>query len=552
MNNSNEMQQNLYKILRMNIILAKSSGEIVSEDTLQSFDDAAKKIDEIDNIKYDEDIKDLYYATTTLEEEKKRLEKLVSIIDKRIEERKNLIVDYKETTNRPLEALGYIKDEDKIDEYKERLANINTYLSNKDNIIKIEEELRELHTKVEECYNSKQKDEANNFELEDDLLLNFKNIISSSTYSDILSAVDIDFELEKLKPDVINAKKTLNTFETAFNNLKKASISLDSEAEYSSYVEDAKKSYYFVKEKEFLYDIYKIIIDSKNIYSELYNKRDNLDKVLGERLNLRLEIGIFEEDMLNDLYALIDKQNKSILRQKENIDNIASIEDKIKFKELKLNELKEDNKKVEILSLLQEFGIIDTYKSDVTLDLPKVVEEEPKEEIKEEKIEEKEEILLPNMVVDVKDAYENLNLSFARSKADTVMRRVGRSLGYAPEVKKESLVTFDFDKPKEEKQEEVKVEEIKPVESVENTQVVTEENNTNNDNNLNNITFPNIEESGNAVADDNTIDKDFWSVDSDKIFPALEKDEDYKVEQEQPGMRLDFPLDFGGSDENRG
>lgn len=565
MNNS-DMQRNLYRILRMNIILAKSNGELVPEDTLQSFDEAARKIDDEDNLKYEENIKKLYYNTVTLEEEKTRLEKLIDNIDKRLEERKKLLTDYKETTNRDLEVLGYIKDEEQINDYKERLANINRYLSNKENILQTEEELALLHSELDTCYNNKKEDEKNNFSLEDDLLLTFKKIVTGSDYTDVLNATDIDFELEKIKSSVEEAKKTLNTFESAFNNLKKSGIALDSELEYSSYVDEARKAYYQIKEKEILCKIYKNIIESKNIYVELSEKRKHLDSILEERLNLREELGITDADLLSNLYTLIDKQNKDILKQKENIDRIGEIEEIIKYREGRLNELKEDNQKVEILSLLQEFGIIDVYEPQEIADV-----EEEKIEIEEEKEKEQKEIVtVPNMIVEIKDPYDQLNLSFARSKADTVMRRVGKSLGYAQETKKDTLVTFDFNNAEKDSNSNVTNSDI----NLDNNTNITDNDNYQNDvnnaslvsmaneninpvnvdmkesvsnNEMENIMPQNIEE--NEV---NQIDNDFWSV-NDDMFPTLGIDvnKDYVVDEVNNGFKLANPTDFGGNNENR-
>lgn len=564
MNNS-DMQRNLYRILRMNIILAKSNGELIPEDTLQSFDEAARKIDDEDNLKYEESIKKLYYNTFTLEEEKTRLEKLIDNIDKRIEERKKLLTDYKETTSRDLEVLGYIKDEEQINDYKERLININRYLSNKENILQTEEELSLLHKELDTCYDNKNEDEKNNFSLEDDLLLTFKKIITSSDYADILNAVDTDFELEKIKASVEEAKKTLNTFESAFNNLKKSGIAFDSELEYSSYVDEAKKAYYQIKEKEFLCKIYKNMIESKNIYVELSEKRKKLDAILEERSNLREELEIKNNDLLSNLYTLIDKQNKVILKQKETIDRIGEIEEIIKYRESRLNELKEDNQKVEILSLLQEFGIIDVYEPQEISD---VKEEKIDIEEKEEKPKQEEIVTMPNMIIEIKDPYDQLNLSFARSKADTVMRRVGKSLGYAQETKKDNIVTFDFDNIDKESNANVNNNDIS---SVDNTNIVNNDNYPNDVNNpsivsisnetvnpinveaeenvfnnkAENDIFPNTEEN-----DISQIDNDFWSV-NDDVFPQIDINKDYVVDEANNGFKLTNPINFGGNNENR-
>ncbi len=555
MNNS-EMQRNLYRILRMNIILAKTNGEIVTEDTLQSFDEVAKKIDEESNVGFENDIKDLYYTTTTLEEEKDRLEKLISFIDKRLEERNTLLSDYKETTNRELEALSYIKDEDKINDYKERLSNIKNYLANKNSILKIEDELKLLHNELDICYNNKQLDENSNYELEENLLNAFKKIVSNSEYKDVLKAVDVNFELEKLKDSIEEAQKTLNTFDSAFNNLKKAGIGYDSELEYSSYVDEARKTFYEVKEKEFLYRIFKVINESKNIYTDLSEKRDSLDKILEERLHLRVELGIVDEDILNDLYTIIDKQKKEILKQKENIDRISEIEDIIKYRQNQLEEFREDNQKVEILSLLQEFGVIDVYENKEEVEVEQNQEIEPEEDVKQE------EVTIPNMVVEVKDPYDYLNLSFARSKADTVMRRVGRSLGYVQEPKKDSIVSFDFDKTKNEENADNNVVDNTTnvnTDVVDNSDINTNVNTDSNNSSIKDNSYDILTSLNNYKNNESTIDKeevnknidnDFWSV-NDDIFPNMNANEEYKVDSSNSAFKLNSPLEFGGSDENR-
>ena len=583
---NSDMLNNLYKILRMNIILAKSNGEFVSEDTLQSFDDTAKKVDMASNEEYEKEIEKFYYATKSLDEEVERLDKLISLIDNRINERNSLTNDYYETVGHELSPLEYIKDEDKVGEYQKRYDDIKTYLSNKENISRIEIELDDLHKRLDESYENKKIDEKNNVVLESDLLSSFKSCLKNTEYFDVVDAVDIDFELEKIRPSVEEQLRTLNTFENAYNNLIRSGIGRKEEEEYGNYVTQAKKVYYGLKEKEFLYRIYKVILDSKSIYSELFNKRDELDNILDERLKLREKLLLYNDDILSPLYSVIDKQNKVIVKEKNVIDDIYEIEDSIKFKETRLEELKEDNRRVEILSLLQEFGIIDTYSVDIAND--NQIEETKEEEdvYKEDNVtEDDNDVTIPNMVIEVKDAYPELNLGFARSKADTVMRRVGKSLGYSPEHKTESIVSFDFNKDNENKEEVKKEGKVKPITNslsslnldnlnlnlkldnrTNNTGDVDSDNigivnNTVNSNDINSI-FPvtennNVAESNNVEnANSNdldaNVDKDFWSADEDKtIFPSASKDEEIKEESDDSEIKLASPLNIlGGQDEN--
>ena len=580
---NSDMLNNLYKILRMNIILANSDGEIVSEDTLQNFDDTAKKIDESSINEFERKINDFYYPTKSLDEEAERLENLIGLIDRRIDERKSLMLDYHEVTGKNLEPLGYIKDEDKVEDYRNRLNNIKSYLSNKENIAKIEEELIELGKNLDKNFEDKKADEENNTSLENDLLSAFKDAVSNTDYFKVTNVVDVNLELEKLNPLVKEQLKTLSTFDNAYNNLLRAGISRENETEYAGYVREAKKSYYEIKEKEYLYRIFKIILDSKKSFGELYSKRNELDELLEERLKLRIDMSILDDDILSSLYDVIDKQNQIIAKQKNVIDNIAEIEDTIKFKKMRLNELIEDNKRVEILSLLQEFGIIDTYKDNLNLDNKETEENTVDNNI--DNSNDNIEVSVPNMVVDVKDAYANLNIVFARSKADTVMRRVGKSLGYNPEPKKENIVSFDFNNQevKDNVEDVIIKDEIKeepPVVNnslsslnlddlnlnlkLDNKESIDEKINDYSESMVNPI-FPdlpmNVNDSNssndadpvaNNINQNLNVDKDFWSADEDKkIFPSSLTDKEITINKDESGFKLGNPINIGGYDENR-
>ena len=178
-------------------------------------------------------------------------------------------------------------------------------------------------------------------------------------------------------------------------------------------------------------EIYKVLSESKNLYSELSIKRANLNQILEQRSKLRSIIGIFENDILSKLYDMIDEQQKVIKSEKENLDNIEKTTDKIKFKTTKLDNLKEENTSVEILAILKEYGVIETYDTDI------IEEEMAMPELSEESVVGPQEVD-PNMIVKVEDLPITMNIAFAKSKATTVMKRVGRTLGFIskPEVPK--------------------------------------------------------------------------------------------------------------------
>ena len=440
------MQQRLYDILKMNIKLARANNELstITPETYKSFEEATRNIDEYNQQEYEKELSQLFNTTITLIEEKDRLEKLVELISKRIEERNKLLSEYEEITSKTLGGLSSSSEELELDTYKQRLANIKEYLENKKNIENIELELEHLNKELADSQEQKLKDEEKNYDLEDAIFIKFKNILlGSEENADIIDAIDVDFEIEKLAPKIDENRKTLDIFEKAFCNLAKSGISDEKEVEYSTYVSDAKEAYYQLKEKEILLKLYKLICNTENEYSKLYNKREEIEKLLSYRMDLRRELNITKADLLVDFYKIIDEQESQIRLEKINIERISKTIDKIEFKEKKLESYKEANQKSGILAILQEYGIIETHddvqETDAIIEpVVEEVKEEPPQvsfgdfrpiEVEESKSSEEEVIYVPNAIKNVQDVPENINVSFVRNKANTVMRRVGKALG---------------------------------------------------------------------------------------------------------------------------
>ena len=440
------MQQRLYDILKMNIKLARANNELstITPETYKSFEEATRNIDEYNQQEYEKELSKLFNTTITLIEEKDRLEKLVELISKRIEERNKLLSEYEEITSKTLGGLSSSSEELELDTYKQRLANIKEYLENKKNIENIELELEHLNKELADSQEQKLKDEEKNYDLEDAIFIKFKNILlGSEENADIIDAIDVDFEIEKLAPKIDENRKTLDIFEKAFCNLAKSGISDEKEVEYSTYVSDAKEAYYQLKEKEILLKLYKLICNTENEYSKLYNKREEIEKLLSYRMDLRRELNITKADLLVDFYKIIDEQESQIRLEKINIERISKTIDKIEFKEKKLESYKEANQKSGIIAILQEYGIIETHddaqETDAIIEpVVEEVKEDPPQvsfgdfrpiEVEESKSSEEEVIYVPNAIKNVQDVPENINVSFVRNKANTVMRRVGKALG---------------------------------------------------------------------------------------------------------------------------
>lgn len=460
-----KVKLDLYKILRMSVLLSQDE---VDELTLSKFKDASINLDKMYTEDYEEKLESMFYSTSTLEEEVERLRKLVDFVKDRIEQRKSLQSDYKNVTGNELNDLEYIEKASELDLYEKRLNLIKSYLDNSKTIEVNKKELTYLESELANEFDRKKSNEEKNVNLEDKLYTDYINILYEMDLQSLTKVEDIDEELNKIAKEISEAKDQKDTFVTAFDNLKASGISGDLELEYASYVENSKRNYYYVKEKEILLELYELIEKKEKEYSNLFTKRTNVKTLLKERLTLRKEMNIKEKDLLLPIYDLVEEQSHEIEEEKSNTDNINVLTERIKLKENRLEELNKEVKKPEVLSLLKEFHLIDTYDhDDETLnkdylfgdekeeqpeelkDLVKedILETEPEAEEntsdslfkdlmdevndKGEEVEEtepQEETYLPNQIKS-SEMIMSMNFGLSRLKSISVMKRVADMLG---------------------------------------------------------------------------------------------------------------------------
>lgn len=460
-----KVKLDLYKILRMSVLLSQDE---VDELTLSKFKDASINLDKMYTEDYEEKLESMFYSTSTLEEEVERLRKLVDFVKDRIEQRKSLQSDYKNVTGNELNDLEYIEKSSELDLYEKRLNLIKSYLDNSKTIEVNKKELTYLESELANEFDKKKSNEEKNVNLEDKLYTDYINTLYEMDLQSLTKVEDIDEELNKIAKEMNEAKDQKDTFVTAFDNLKASGISGDLELEYASYVENSKRNYYYVKEKEILLELYELIEKKEKEYSNLFTKRTNVKTLLKERLTLRKEMNIKEKDLLLPIYDLVEEQSHEIEEEKSNTDNINVLTERIKLKENRLEELNKEVKKPEVLSLLKEFHLIDTYDhDDETLnkdylfgdekeeqpeelkDLVKedILETEPEAEEntsdslfkdlmdevndKGEEVEEtepQEETYLPNQIKS-SEMIMSMNFGLSRLKSISVMKRVADMLG---------------------------------------------------------------------------------------------------------------------------
>lgn len=359
---NNKIKENKYKILRMSLLLGSDDNR---EETLNNFEDAAYEIDAMNDEIYLKDLEKKFYDTSTLEEEEKKLASLVDYIGGRVEQRISLLSDFSNVTGFDLKSLPPIKYYDKLDDYKERLSYIREYLENTDRLNTLNKEVTDANIKLEKAYKNKAISEEYNQRNEEVLLNKFETIFKSLDYFKNVTEENLEEELTKILSSVEESKKSLDIFTKSFTTLTNSGISKEEEDEYHSYVVNAQQVYYSNKEKEYILELYKYLLKKEDEYSAILLKRDNINNLLYERLNIRETLGISDNDCLLSLYDMLERQYEDINRQKDNMEMIDSLNEYIESKKTEINELETDNQKVEILAILREYGIIETYSEPV-------------------------------------------------------------------------------------------------------------------------------------------------------------------------------------------
>lgn len=441
----NDILEKKYKILRTSLILGNSKNR---DDLLLQFEDTARRVDDIYNNRYLQILASKKYPTKNLNEEEDRLRDLIDFIKKRVYDRKCFLDDYKEITLYNLDGLKDISDEDELSLYENRLSIIDEYLSNVDKIDDINKRISECKDELDEKYKVNAENQALDVKYEDTLLDEFNKIILDDEYYSKLSYTDIDKELEDLDISSKDKKATLDTFIASYDALENSGIGEDEKNEYKSYVRDAKVDYYNDVEKIYILKLYKMVLDKKTEYKDIFSKRENITNLLNERLVLRNDLDIDSFDVLSGFYDIVCDQFGVVKAQKYTIESIDNLILTLDGYENDLKELTMRNSDKEILDVVSDY-IFDIDKK------PTIEVEDTEEDVVEEEVPKVEDIKhLDNEVVAVEDAVD-FDTDAVSMQAIDVMKRVVEAL----DIDKDNIITVENDKDDIFLDEEPKVEE---------------------------------------------------------------------------------------------
>lgn len=328
---------------------------------LDSYMEVARSVNDKRYTAYVEGLDDFYYKTYNLEDEKVRLNALIKYINGYRDAFSKFNNEYKEITGLDLEDKEQYND---LSIYENRLDNIKEYLSNCNRIKSLEEEVKNYERDLDRFTEEALNNDRVNRELEEKLLEFFMSFIHNNSFCEALDYSDIGFELEKVRDEIGHKRDELDNFYMAYESLLNQNLPDSKINEYKSYVKEARMDYYTSREKEYVYELYELISSIETEYSDVVSKRERISRIFDDRLLLRGQLEIIDEDSFMDIEKFCNNQYSVIKAEKRVNDNISDTERKIESAKEEIRGLRDKNETVDILSILNEFGIIDTYNSD--------------------------------------------------------------------------------------------------------------------------------------------------------------------------------------------
>lgn len=424
--------ENLTRIFETRIKLDKEKSIETPPDVLINYEKYIKKIDAIYNDRFEREIKPLITPEVTIEKEEERLKKLISLLKDRLNKREELENRFYLTTGRYISSLQLVVSESELEDKQNRLDRITRYLDTRNEINNVTSSLEDLKQKLKEEVAMQDEYTKKNKIMEEELYASFLDVISDDDYLSKINKDDIDGELALVIDKAKENKETLDVTKESVNSL----LTGGTDDDYTSYIEDAERMYFTWENRELLLRIYAIVVAGEDNYNGLFDKRDKINKLLRKRRSIRDSLSIEIPDNISSFENLLKEELEVLKNEKEVIENVSNYTNRISFKEERLEELEKLNNDIEILTILREYGLIDTYDNKEELSNIPLEEEEPLEIEAPTKEEEDDEVIAreinPYRILEVVDYPKTLNLGLAKLKGESVREKVNKKLNPPP------------------------------------------------------------------------------------------------------------------------
>ena len=446
--NSIKSFENLCKIFEMRIKLDKERNIKTPSDVIDNYEKYAKKIDSIYNKEFEKEIRNLISPEVTLEKEETRLKRLIKLLEERLDKRRELEEHFYNSTGKYIDGFQLVVSEDELEEKKTRLDTITKYLTTKSEIDELTTSISKLKNSLIELEKEKEEYTEKNKVMEDNIYSSLMTSIKNDEYFTKINEDNYNIELSTVEDKVRENEETL---EVTLDSVKSL-MNSGTDDDYTSYIEDAEKNYYIWKNREIILKIYELVIAYEEDFDRIMAKRNKLEDLIEENNHLKNKLHIEDNNELLDFENLLLEQKDTLNSEKEVLENIVNYTSRIKFKEERLEELEEINNSYEILTILREYGIIDTYDTEEEAEeIPEEVSEEipeedaPKEEVLEDIV---NDTIDPYRIKEVIDYPKTLNIGLAKLKGESVRETVNRKLNPKPKINLFDELTKDM-KPEE-------------------------------------------------------------------------------------------------------
>lgn len=446
--NSIKSFENLCKIFEMRIKLDKERNIKTPSDVIDNYEKYAKKIDSIYNKEFEKEIRNLISPEVTLEKEEIRLKRLIKLLEERLDKRRELEEHFYNSTGKYIDGFQLVVSEDELEEKKTRLDTITKYLTTKSEIDELTTSISKLKNSLIELEKEKEEYTEKNKVMEDNIYSSLMTSIKNDEYFTKINEDNYNIELSTVEDKVRENEETL---EVTLDSVKSL-MNSGTDDDYTSYIEDAEKNYYIWKNREIILRIYELVIAYEEDFDRIIAKRNKLEDLIEENNHLKNKLHIEDNNELLDFENLLLEQKDTLNSEKEVLENIVNYTSRIKFKEERLEELEEINNSYEILTILREYGIIDTYDTEEEAEeIPEEVSEEipeedaPKEEVLEDIV---NDTIDPYRIKEVIDYPKTLNIGLAKLKGESVRETVNRKLNPKPKINLFDELTKDM-KPEE-------------------------------------------------------------------------------------------------------
>ena len=442
--NSIKSFENLCKIFEMRIKLDKERNIKTPSDVIDNYEKYAKKIDSIYNKEFEKEIRNLISPEVTLEKEETRLKRLIKLLEERLDKRRELEEHFYNSTGKYIDGFQLVVSEDELEEKKTRLDTITKYLTTKSEIDELTTSISKLKNSLIELEKEKEEYTEKNKVMEDNIYSSLMTSIKNDEYFTKINDIELSTVDDKVRENEETLEVTLDSVKSLMNS--------GTDDDYTSYIEDAEKNYYIWKNREIILKIYELVIAYEEDFDRIIAKRNKLEDLIEENNHLKNKLHIEDNNELLDFENLLLEQKDTLNSEKEVLENIVNYTSRIKFKEERLEELEEINNSYEILTILREYGIIDTYDTEEEAEeIPEEVSEEipeedaPKEEVLEDIV---NDTIDPYRIKEVIDYPKTLNIGLAKLKGESVRETVNRKLNPKPKINLFDELTKDM-KPEE-------------------------------------------------------------------------------------------------------